>query len=295
MFYRYFNKLFFTISLVSFFISTAYAGDTLYFTGKIIVSKQVTYNYILRFTIGPQHEISGYSLTDARGSNETKTIIIGSYDSAAHTISYEEKNILRSSVDLQKNNLCFVKASLKLKTNPYVETLSGKFTGYEPNSTTPCAKGEIKLINASRAKFILSRWGKEGDAEPMNIPVKKGLPQSADSSILVASDTAQELSFAGRKIKISVWDDGKIDGDKITMVLNGHLILENHVLDSSTKVVEIKLTENKIDTLQVIALNEGNIPPNTAAVKVDDGTEHYNIEMKAKSFEVRTLYLKKRN
>ena len=121
-------KLISCFCFLSLLATTATAGDTLYFVGNIKVSKKISYKYNLRFTIGNDNKITGYSLSDPGGPNETKTKIFGTYDSVNRIISYEEKNVLRSSVDLQRKDLCFVKAELKFKKTKLIEELSGKFT-----------------------------------------------------------------------------------------------------------------------------------------------------------------------
>ena len=144
-------------SLLYLFTTDTSAADTLYFKGRIKVSKNVAYNYSLRFTINAKNQITGYSLSDPGGPTETKTKIYGTYDSVTNAFNYEEKSVLRSRVDLQKNYLCFVKATLTLKKSKMLEELSGKFIGIEPGKTTQCAIGEIKLINTDKIKVFLKQ------------------------------------------------------------------------------------------------------------------------------------------
>src|SRR6185503_6607158 len=145
------------ISILFFFPTIVSAADTLYFKGKIKVSKSVSYDYSLRFTISEKNQVTGYSLSDPGGPTETKTKITGTYDSVNKIISFEEKSVLRSKVDLQKNFLCFVKASLKLKKTKFLEELAGDFVGTEPGKTTLCATGEIKLINTDKVRVFLKQ------------------------------------------------------------------------------------------------------------------------------------------
>jgi len=282
-------KFYFNLSILLLSFSTAHAADTLYYQGNIIVSKNVSYNYVLRFAINPQNQVTGYSLTDAGGPNETKTKITGMYDSAANTLSYEEKAVLRSKVDMQKNDLCFVKATLKFKKNKLAETLSGKFTGVSPGKTEPCANGEIKLINTEKAKQILQRIERRADSIRAI-----GGDTSADGFIKVFNNTARQLPFTGNNLKLTIWDNGIVDGDRISVMLNSHYILENYTLDSTVKIIEAVLPNNVTDTIKIIALNEGSIPPNTAVVRIESKTEHYPVEVQAKINEVRTIYLRRK-
>ena len=71
-------------------------------------------------------------------------------------------------------------------------------------------------------------------------------------------------------------------------------VLENYTITSEVKVIEIPLSINEVDTLKVIALNEGTLPPNTAAIQIETSFEHYPILTMANVNEVRTIYLKKK-
>jgi hypothetical protein len=72
-----------------------------------------------------------------------------------------------------------------------------------------------------------------------------------------------------RVIKISVWDHEQVDGDMINLSLNGNWILENYILAKRPKIIDVELKEG-VNHLVLYALNLGSIPPNTAAVMVND-------------------------
>lgn len=310
-------KIFPVIFLYLFFnTNAAEAADTLYFSGNIKVSKKITYKYTLRFTINNYSKLTGYSLTDPGGPNETKTRISGSYDSLNKVVTFEEKDVLRSKVDLQKNDLCFVKASLVLKKNKLVETLSGKFTGFGVDKATQCASGEIQLINTDKVKIILKRMNEPDELPKKLSPVEKKdsnnvvkrenkpdeLPKNLNPAekksntnvVKISDEKGKEFEITGDKIKLSIWDNGQVDGDRISILLNGEFILENYSAGTVKKIIEITLTDKGVDTLKFIALNEGDIPPNTAAILIESPFEQYRIMTEAKLNEVRTIYLRKK-
>lgn len=138
------------------FASETNRSDTLYYVGHIKVSKNISYKYIMRFAIAQDNSITGYSLTDPGGMYETKMKITGTFDSSNWTLAFEEKSLLRTRVDIDNGEMCYIKATLNFGGNKYAETLSGKFTGNGPGKTEPCAKGEIKLLNTARAKAIMT-------------------------------------------------------------------------------------------------------------------------------------------
>lgn len=282
------RKLFLFLFLFSIFSTNIFASDTLYFVGSMKVSKKVSYSYNLRFIIENKNKIRGYSLSDLGGPNEVKTKIIGTFDISKMTVEYEEKDVLRSKVDLKKNDLCFVKASLKLKKSKLLETLSGKFTAFEPGKKEPCASGEVKLINTDRIKVLLKKiYGVDESLE-------NNSPEFKTKQIEITDNKGKEFLITGTKVKLTIWDQGQIDGDKISILVNDKYILENYTIISTVKVIELTLTDAEKDVIKIIALNEGKLPPNTAAIKIESAMEEYLVLTQAKINEVRTIYLKKK-
>ena len=286
---EYISLFFISICLGSPLFSLA--GDTLYYVGNIIVSKKISYAYNLRFVIHPDNSLTGYSLSDPKGNNETKTKISGTYDSIKHSLYFEEHEILRSKVDTKKNDLCFVHATLIFKKNKLIETLSGKFTGVQIGKTSPCGSGEIKLINTQKAKVILAN---AAVIEAATNPANKVKQINHNDFIKVADATPKELLFTGNKLKLKVWDNGILDGDRIAITINGKYFLKDYTLDSVQKTFETKLPDNNVDTIVIIALNEGSSPPNTAAIIIESVSEQYPVEIQAKQNEIRTIYLRRR-
>jgi hypothetical protein len=267
------------------------AADTLYFVGNMKISKSTSYKYNLRFVIDKENKVVGYSLSDPGGKNETKTKITGTFDSVKLTLTFEEKNVLRSKVDMKKSDLCFVKATLKFKKTKLIEQLSGSFSAYELGKSEVCAKGQIKLINTNTIKPLLKKMNdvKDDNEEEVDLSIYK------EKVTKISDDKGAEFLVTGKKVKISIWDNGQVDGDVVTIYLNGKIILENYTVKTIAKVIDIVLQDgNEKDVIKIVALNEGTLPPNTAAIKIETSTEDYPILTQAKLNEVRVIYLKKK-
>ncbi|MFC2117813.1 hypothetical protein ACFLTI_01855 [Bacteroidota bacterium] len=84
-----------------------------------------------------------------------------------------------------------------------------------------------------------------------------------------------EYHVSSRDVTFYVWDDGAlIDGDIITLVVNGTSVLSNYTLQGpgSKKAVNVKLDNTGYNWVLLFAHNEGTSPPNTSAVSCDDGS-----------------------
>ncbi len=87
----------------------------------------------------------------------------------------------------------------------------------------------------------------------------------------------KELVFKNEKIKISVWDHGRQDGDIVSIYLNGFTVISKHLLTYSKKPIEITLDPSKKNDLFLYAHNLGEFAPNTVAIEISDGKTSENI------------------
>jgi len=83
-----------------------------------------------------------------------------------------------------------------------------------------------------------------------------------------------KLNVKNRKITVKVWDHEQVDGDRISINVNGKWVLINYTLQKQQKVFEVELNDGP-NYFVLHALNLGKYPPNTAAIIVDDG-QHEN-------------------
>lgn len=79
------------------------------------------------------------------------------------------------------------------------------------------------------------------------------------------------------EIEIHVWDSERIDGDTISLFLNGEWILQEFALARKKKVLKVTIKRNADNYLVLYAHNEGSRPPNTAALAIYDGTKENRV------------------
>lgn len=97
------------------------------------------------------------------------------------------------------------------------------------------------------------------------------LPSSYDGRMV---DDQGTLYVSNRNVILRAWDNGSIDGDIITLVVNGGVVLSNYTLDgfANKKELDIKLDNNGYNYLLLFVNNEGSELSCTAALSIDDGT-----------------------
>ena len=88
-------------------------------------------------------------------------------------------------------------------------------------------------------------------------------PLQRNIDLPASMDTLPELACKRQRITLKLWDDAEMDGDTVTVLLNGKPALVDHCLGH--KPLKLRLDLNYgYNQLQVLAGNEGRIPPNTA-------------------------------
>lgn len=174
---------------------------------------------------------------------------------------------------------CIKRCLLKLTKEKNNWTLSGSW-----HSTSTCNPGTLSVSKKTKAP----KKEKENNPEPKdsiaNIdPIKPILPMdSVKESVQLPPDTNTQrkidvkykLNVDSDELLLKIWDNDLVDGDIISLQLNGNWILKEHLVTKGKKKLKIRLTQ-KFNTLVLYAENLGSKPPNTAAIMVYDGkTEH---------------------
>jgi hypothetical protein len=95
-----------------------------------------------------------------------------------------------------------------------------------------------------------------------------------------ANEVVKTFTVTTRKISISLYDNGTIDKDTVSVYLNNRQVVSRKMLSLSPIVVEIDLEqENDYVELVMVAENLGEIPPNTSLMIVKAGTKQYEVRI----------------
>ncbi len=92
-------------------------------------------------------------------------------------------------------------------------------------------------------------------------------------------ETIQTVYFKSDSLKLTLYDNGEVDGDTVSVILNGKVIMGKKGLSTSAISETIYITPEMGDSLQMImyAENLGTIAPNTGLLIIQDGRDRYEI------------------
>lgn len=106
---------------------------------------------------------------------------------------------------------------------------------------------------------------------------------------------ARELEVVNSTLRVELYDNGEIDYDSVSVFLNKKLILPKTKLDHRAIRLIIRLDPAlEVNELSMFAENLGRIPPNTAAMIVNDGTTRYEIQLTSDLNKNATLRLRRK-
>lgn len=81
-------------------------------------------------------------------------------------------------------------------------------------------------------------------------------------------------------VNVSLYDNGEVDGDSISLFYNGKLLLSHKRLSEKPICLNLNVDKEKsVNELVMYAENLGTISPNTALMVVMDGTKRYEIRI----------------
>lgn len=111
------------------------------------------------------------------------------------------------------------------------------------------------------------------------------------------NELVKTLTVNNESISVRLYDNGEIDGDTISVYLDGRPIISSKGLSTQPITVNLKMDEDNPDhVLVMVAENLGRIPPNTSLMVVQDGDKRYTVSITSteqKNAMVRFRYQKK--
>jgi len=127
------------------------------------------------------------------------------------------------------------------------------------------------------------------------------IPIVAEETVLLEKFNArknivqQELIVNADSVRISFYDNGDIDGDSISVFMNGKPILSKRELDVRGLNLYLKLDTTKtINEISMFAENLGKYPPNTALMIIFDGEKSNEIYLSSSLTQNATVRIRRK-
>ncbi|MCB9300949.1 MAG: hypothetical protein H6566_09905 [Lewinellaceae bacterium] len=251
------------------------------FTGKWTGSLSQSdrdYGFYFEMDLQPRSRGQSYIVSEDNGGSAFHNLE-WRYDSLFRHFSFKELEVA-SKTD-PSWPWCIKSGALNYRREASRIVLEGEWSGFiegRDMETGACASGTIYL-----EKPIMRRSTVRAQAivqEPYELESKRKI------------NVARVLEVQNDKIKIKVWDNGTVDGDVVTLFLNGQRILHNFRVTKHKYGIPVTLEEND-NFLILHAEDLGSISPNTVAVAVDDGVKEQIIILSSNLDESGAVMIRK--
>jgi hypothetical protein len=209
-------------------------------------------------------------------TNSTKV-----YTPLTGTIFLEKKKNVNPRETLIVGELVRLGLADKLSFLPHSVASDMLATNNKPNIPQPPVPSHNKP--ATKEEAVQQPVKSESVQKPATPVVKRPVIPSAPPP---AADLAKRTIENIRTVEIvqdslifSLFDNGIVDGDTVSVLLNGKVVMPRVGLLERATNKTIYLTPEMGDTINVImyAENLGSIPPNTGLLVVRDGEKNYEI------------------
>ena len=214
--------------------------------------------------------VNGYSLTNIGNPDETKSDLSGIYFKKDKSFQLQETQILSTSSEADLSTFCFIHANLYIKGRLGNKRLEGEFVGLFANNDT-CASGKILLMEKEKLEKKIKKIKKRIEKFEEKRPTVLQTKQLKDGDDFV-------LNWESEKLTLFLWDANEEDGDKIQLIINGQIILNEYETKRKRKKIKYKLQKGK-NIIEIKAIGLGTSPPNTSRIELVDSKTKYPVVM----------------
>ncbi len=243
------------------------------YVGGVKLNDSLVIPYKVNF-VETNGEVKGFSITDLGGEHETRSNIFGEYDSKQKVLSFREIGIVYTKSPISQNDFCFLNTTFKNFEFGKTKKVKANFIGLFSDNTK-CINGEILLGTQEKAEQRVQKViNKITKSNKIADSIKQKLNEVNLMDVLkmnvLKKDQVLSVFTKSKAIKLIIFDGGKLDGDRIDIIVNNEVLLNDFKANKSEKTITLELKEKKTSII-IKANNEGEIAPNTVVVKLNDG------------------------
>jgi hypothetical protein len=211
-----------------------------------------------------------------------KMSFTGRYNPQTRRLVLIEETILQQDIPSECSP-CIKTYELNYSRDGSDEMLIGDWKGIMQDKRFTCPPGRIFL-----KKSAVSDFPAEVVQNDTLEAIQKQLRLQPRTTEIVKSITVNSS-----RIKVELYDNGEIDHDTVTVLINGKLVLYRKMLTDRPLTLEFSAIPGMEYEVVMYADNLGDIPPNTALMMVTAGTrkiEAFLSSSEQKSAAVHIVY-----
>ena len=232
--------------------------------------------------------VTGMSTTTQPTGLDLNALIKGSIDRKHHTLKFAEYK-MPLAIDFS-NCLFDVQLSYKMTLGNFV--FSGTFVG---NSITKdsCDAGSVILAINKEAGSTMVQANKKKKQPAEKLIIQEEKSESTPEFEKITATIKKELAWNSDSVVLEIWDGMVVDGDIVTVRLNGRTVLSKYELVKEKKRIVLPVS-SKTCTITIYAENEGKAPPNTSMILLTDGKITHGAEAVLQQGETSEIIIRRK-
>jgi hypothetical protein len=219
---------------------------------------------------------------------DTIMVLSGPFHTRTRDLRAGDEDLSTGTITLQKQNrqvqtrLIGKLDSLKLSntlafSNPETIIKEKPVVAVSEKEAPAVAENPVKDLTAVK---VQQQVGFENTAS--TIPNNQKIIVAAAEVALRKIEAIRTIDFKSDSLILVLYDNGIVDGDTVSVILNGEVIIPKQGLTEQAYRKVIKIPPSMGDSLQLViyAENLGSIPPNSGLLIIEDGSDRYEVGFK---------------
>lgn len=237
-----------------------------------------SYGFYVELNLGKNNKGASFIESEGTGGN-ARMKLVWNGTPANKSFTFVEGDIIKQSVENWR--WCIKQGTLNIKKEANKYVMEGPWKGYIEGfdlQTGPCAAGDLILEKPIMSEQIIQTVRRE----------TKKYEATNERKIKVQ----RIIEVKSSQLRLRTWDSGDVDGDIITIFLNGRQLLNQYRVSKRKYAFKIELSEDN-NFLVLHADDIGDISPNTVAVSIDDGEREQMVVLSSDLEESGAILIKK--
>jgi hypothetical protein len=195
---------------------------------------------------------------------DSTLVLSGAFHTRTRDLRKGDEDLSTGTITLQKQNR---QAQTRLITRLDSLKLSNTLAFSDPKATT-----------AETPEVAVSEKGAPAVAVNNEARAPKIIGPAAEVA-LRKTEVIQKIDFKSDSLTLVLYDNGIVDGDTVSVVLNDEVVIPKLGLTEQAYRKVIKIPPGLGDSLQLViyAENLGSIPPNSGLLIIEDGSDRYEV------------------
>ena len=252
----------------------------------------------------PDNKTTSTAVINQPSQNEKKDIAVANTNTVAKTennptdnktVPINNPSNQNVKKDIAVTNTTAVKTDSKQPDNKLVSVPVGYQPTGDKKPETNIAKTENKPVDNKtttvanqttqnvKKDIAVSEKKPDSEFEFQELKRDRKLKPAAslvDGRVSIPSET---IYFKSDSLSIALYDNGEVDGDTVSVIINDEMFIQKQGLRSSAFRKTFYIPQTGGDSLLVVlyAENLGKYPPNTGLLQIKDGEEIFYVRFKA--------------